>query len=781
MSTTQHRKLAAILFADIVGYTALMQKDEVAARQLLDKFYTTLNKLVEQYKGQVINNYGDGCLCTFDSAVAAVQCAREVQQIFQSEPKVPVRIGLHSGDVFFEKDNVFGDSVNIASRIESLGVAGAVLFSKQIKRHIANQTAFEVQSLGEFDFKNVEKTMEVFALANEGFTIPKAHQIKGKLQAKTTSFQLKKWAIPFGILLALGSIFVWNQWLSDEATVGAPIAIGVKVSPTISQDKSIAVLPFTNMSAEPNSDYFCDGMMEDILTNLAKIKDLKVISRTSSMQYKGTNKSIPEIAKELGVSYVVEGSVRRQGNQVRITAQLIRAGADSHLWAEQYNKTLDDVFKIQSEVSLAIADQLHLNISGNERQLIETAMTDNKQAYDFYLQGNYEAGFYSADRKYAAVKLYEQAIELDTQFVQAYVKLAHTYRNIYWVRINQSSETISKAKEYLAIATQINPNLPEVQLEQALQYYHFERAYDKAEPILEQIRIEQPNLASVYGGLAAIQRRTNRWEMALENVKKELELNPNINANRGSQIFWILRFLRKYDDPIFKNKYDDINSIFDNANQNAFAQLTLEKDFNYKKAIEILNKRVTVKEFPWYEGYYYIHLQAGKLVELEKTFASLPTDFYIATPFITIPKSLVLAQVYHHQEKPAQAKEYARKAISFLENKLKENGADDSVFAALGMAYALNDEKEKALAASQKAIDLLPLSKDSFFGYFYELHLLWVLIYTGEMEQAMTKADYLLSIPGTLTVALLENGLVYAPLRAMPGFEELIKKYKDEK
>ena len=171
MSTSKNRRLAAIFFADIVGYTAMMQKDEVAARQVLDKFYTTLNKKVEQYKGQVINNYGDGCLCTFDSAVAAVQCAKAVQQFFLTEPKVPVRIGLHSGDVFFEKDNVFGDSVNIASRIESLGVAGAVLFSKRIKRDIANQTDFKVQSLGDFDFKNVEKTMEVFGLANEGLVV----------------------------------------------------------------------------------------------------------------------------------------------------------------------------------------------------------------------------------------------------------------------------------------------------------------------------------------------------------------------------------------------------------------------------------------------------------------------------------------------------------------------------------------------------------------------------------------------------------------------------------
>jgi len=211
MSNSKKRKLRAILFADIVGYTALMQKDEAKASHLLQKFRHTLNEKVAQHSGEIINNYGDGCLCTFESAVDAMTCAKEVQLLFQEAPKVPVRIGLHSGDVFFEDNNVFGDSVNIASRIESLGVAGAVLFSKQIKRHIANQTDFKVQSLGAFDFKNVEKTMEVFGLANEGLIIPKSTEIKGKGQlVTTTSKGISKWlklaGIPLTILIIGGVV-----------------------------------------------------------------------------------------------------------------------------------------------------------------------------------------------------------------------------------------------------------------------------------------------------------------------------------------------------------------------------------------------------------------------------------------------------------------------------------------------------------------------------------------------------------------------------------------------
>ena len=205
------RKLRAILFADIVGYTALMQRDEAQASELLQKFRHTLNEKVAQRSGEIINNYGDGCLCTFESAVDAMICAKEVQLIFQAVPKVPVRIGLHSGDVFFEDDNVFGDSVNIAARIESLGVPGAVLFSKQIKRHIANQTDFKVQSLGEFHFKNVNKTMEVFGLANEGLIMPKKENIKGKLKAKPASIAKFWWMIPLFFLLAFGGYYFSNK------------------------------------------------------------------------------------------------------------------------------------------------------------------------------------------------------------------------------------------------------------------------------------------------------------------------------------------------------------------------------------------------------------------------------------------------------------------------------------------------------------------------------------------------------------------------------------------
>lgn len=276
MSTSKNRRLAAILFADIVGYTALMQKDELTANQNLEKFHQTLTKKVNHHKGQIINNYGDGCVCTFDSAVDAMHCAKTIQTTFQTEPKVPVRIGLHSGDVFFKDDNVFGDSVNIASRIESLGVAGAVLFSKQIKRHIANQTAFKIQSLGKFNFKNVEKTMEVFGLANEGLILPKRSEMKGKIKAAPKN----KWLIPsiMGVLL-LATVGYWKFTPNNSMELNEPelLTANTPLPPNVLNER-VAIIPIQNNTTDKELDILGKMAADWINRGLMDIETAEVVS-----------------------------------------------------------------------------------------------------------------------------------------------------------------------------------------------------------------------------------------------------------------------------------------------------------------------------------------------------------------------------------------------------------------------------------------------------------------------------------------------------------------------
>ncbi len=410
MSTIGKRQLAAILFADIAGYTALMQKDEATARQMLDKFHFAINTTVESYQGRVVNNYGDGCLCTFGSAVAAVQCAKELQEEFQSLPKVPVRIGLHSGDVFFEKDNVYGDSVNIASRIESLGVPGAILFSKRIKRHIANQPEFKVELIGEFDFKNVDKTMEVFALTNNGFVIPKQEEMQGKLKVKPKSN--RRWLIPalLGLVLAIvGSFYFYYQ--NKIETPATP--------------DSIAIFPFDVKSGNPDIQYLGKGMVDLISAKLEGVPNLNPIDPNRVFNHlKKANEEVPalekatEISNALGASEFILGSIIEINETLQISASkydskgILVAKETIEGQKAQLASLIDDLTRA------LIADKLEKE--GQELNSIAMMTSENLPALKAYLEG--EQAYRKTDFN-AAFEFFETAVSLDSTFSMAWLRM----------------------------------------------------------------------------------------------------------------------------------------------------------------------------------------------------------------------------------------------------------------------------------------------------------------------------------------------------------------------
>ncbi len=278
----ESRHLAVIMFTDIVGYTAMMQHDESQALIILNRFKTILNQKVAEFQGELIQYYGDGSLIIFTNAVDAVSCAGMLQEDFMNEPHVPVRIGIHLGDIIHKEGNIFGNCVNITSRIESMGVPGAVLVSEPVHEQIKNKPAFRFHSLGSFDFKNVEEPMEIFSLSVNNFPALRREDLSGKT--------------------------------SESKTI-----------------KSIAVLPFVNMSNDPAQEYFSDGMAEEIINSLSHLKDLNVAGRTSSFQFKGKSVDLRHVGKKLSVNTVLEGSVRKQGNRLRITAQLINVEDGYHL------------------------------------------------------------------------------------------------------------------------------------------------------------------------------------------------------------------------------------------------------------------------------------------------------------------------------------------------------------------------------------------------------------------------------------------------------------------
>jgi TolB-like protein/class 3 adenylate cyclase len=411
---SQQRHLAAILFTDIVGYTALMQQDEHKAVALIRHYSQSIERFVALHEGKILNYYGDGSLCTFPSATEAVNCALELQKDLQTDPYVPLRIGLHIGEVFFEDGKALGDGVNIASRIQSLGESNTILLSKEVHDKIRNQPEFKTISLGSFDFKNVDEPLEVFALSNEGLHVPVREQMSGKLKPKIQA----KVNTPGKIIKVLIAII---------ALIGIFTLIYFKFSKSTHDniENSVAVMPFLNMSNDVNQGYFAEGMMDEILNHLYKIGGLKVSSRSTSMTYAGSKKTSKEISDELGVANLLEGSVQRDGDSVRIIVQLINGKTDDHIWAETYDRKFKDVFSIQSEIAQQVAAALKVKIDAGTKERIEFVPTKNISAYTLYLKSKEK---FDIDDMEEYKKRLQECIQLDPNFAPAYADLG-----FYWL------------------------------------------------------------------------------------------------------------------------------------------------------------------------------------------------------------------------------------------------------------------------------------------------------------------------------------------------------------
>lgn len=413
----QRRQLAAIMFTDIEGYTAAMQQSEEKALALKDRHRSVLEKEHQLYNGRVVHYFGDGSLSIFQSAVEAVACALAMQTAFRQEPVVPVRMGLHLGDVLYDSEaSVFGDGVNLASRIESLGVSGSVLISDKLNDEIQNHPELRTVSVGHYRLKNVGRQVEVFALDHEGLVVPPLGSLEGKTEPS------------------------------------APPAKRRKVSAAI-PEKSIAVLPFVNMSNDPDQEYFSEGVAEEILTSLSNLKDLKVAGRTSSFQFSGRNADLREVGEKLGVRRVLEGSVRRQGNRLRVTAQLINTEDGFHLWSEKYDRNMDDIFAIQDEIARAITEKLKVTLLGKDPARITRSKPQNTEAYELYLKGRFYINR-RGDSILKGIKYFEEALAMDPAFALAHAGYAdaHLMTAFYGLRPPGAALELAKASAEEALS-----------------------------------------------------------------------------------------------------------------------------------------------------------------------------------------------------------------------------------------------------------------------------------------------------------------------------------------
>lgn len=517
MTTSGVRKLAAIMFTDMVGYTAMMQQNEQQAKRNRDRHRQVLNSAINDNAGTILQYYGDGTLSIFNSAIDAVTSAVQIQQQLQKEPTVPLRIGIHTGDVVHDDEGVYGDGVNIASRVESMAVSGSVLISGKVFDEIKNHTQFETKSYGPFQLKNVEDPIKIYGLIADGCVTPSPAELKGK---------------------------------------GAPVT------------RSIAVMPFVNMSTDPENEYFSDGITEEILNALVKVEGLKVTSRISSFAFKGKNMDVREIGKQLNVTSVLEGSVRKAGNKVRITAQLINSVDDYHMWSETYDRQIKDIFEVQDEISRKIANQLRAKLTSDDmKENLVTAPTDNLDAYNTYLKGFFYLNQWTPQGAKKAIEYFNQAIDMEENFSLPYSGLAYCYTMLGSMGQMPPLQAYPKGQEMAQKALQLDNELAESHVAIALIKLFYDWDLEGAEQALERARELNPGSAHIYHFYALYYVAQTKYKKAVDSLKKALKLDPLsliINQHYAQGLVW----LGKYEESLIQ------------------IDKTLEMDPNFRPAIE---------------------------------------------------------------------------------------------------------------------------------------------------------------------------------------------------
>lgn len=532
---SQQRQLAAIMFTDIKGYTAIMQHDENKAIAFRERHRNTFENTTEAFNGKIVQYFGDGTLSTFKSTVEAVDCAIEMQLAFLEEPMIPVRIGIHVGDIIQSEDDIIGDAVNVASRIESCAEAGSILISDKVHDQIRSHRHIQSTFLDAYEFKNVEGAMPLFAISNEGLVVPDPEDIKGKLKSSPTSKNANKFK---RLSLALGALLILFIALANH--------FGYLNFDANINDKSIAVLPFENLSNDSDAELFRDGVTEDILTQLSKVKDLHVISRTTTRRYKDSKKGIAEIAKELNVSYILVGSVRKYGNDVRISTQLIEAKSDKNIWSDKYDITLTDIFGIQSEVSRKIVDALQLNLSFEEQQSIATVPVYNIEAYKFFLQGRQEADKRNKESLEKSIDLYKKAIAIEPEYADAYAEIANsTYLLTYYGGVDHL-KAAKEVKAYLAKAEKIDDKISRIYSVKGL-ILNIEGKTEEAKEAFQKALKLSPNDPTARHQYATLHYYIKEYDKQLEQAEIAYKLDP-LSFVTANAYFTALLTNKKYDE-----------------------------------------------------------------------------------------------------------------------------------------------------------------------------------------------------------------------------------------
>ena len=767
-------EIGHVLFIDIVGYSALLLNEQSALLGELNEVVRGTERFRSaEVEGRLVRlPTGDGMALVFhNSPEEPAACALEISQALKEHPKLRVRMGIHSGPVnevadVNERTNIAGAGINIAQRVMDCGDAGHILLSKHVAEDLQHSPEWRpyLHDVGQCAVKHGETISIVNLYTTElGNPIPP--------QLKRAETQRRRRRRRNAVLLGVAGVVV----LIIAGFFLLPRASARKI------DKSIAVLPFQNLSDEKENAYFADGMQDDILTNLSKIGDLKVISRMSVMSYRGDGlRNAREIGKALGVATLLEGSVRRVANRVRVSVQLINADNDEHLWAEDYDRDLTDVFAIQTDLAQKIASVLQAKLSPSEKARLDRQPTQNPDAYLLFLRAQDYATkpdmFHDTSLK--AEPLFEQAIKIDPNFALAFAGLSMVESWLY-----HAADPIpvrrDKARLNADEALRLQPNLPEGHLALGFSYYYGDRDYDRALAEFEIAKRDLPNQAEAYMAIASIQRRQGKWAESNANFEKAAMLDP-----KNADILTNLAF-----SYMAERNFEAAGKILDRAivaapqlsearatkgllavlwkgdvslAENEFSKIPAQGDpsglITFARAWTLMLQR----KFP-------------EALQAVQQFGGETLAIGTACPR---PKAFLEGQFYLFQGDKEKARTAFEDARPIAEQLLREAPQEATRHGLLGLILAFLGQKDEAIQEGKRAVELLPESQDAFDGPDATQWLAQIYAWTGEFDGAFRLLDHLLAVPNSsLTVPVLKLDPSWDPLREDPRFQALIEKH----
>ena len=772
-------EIGHVLFIDLVGYSKFSLNDQHAAVEQLNRVVRASEQFQQTETASRLLKIptGDGMALVFYSTPEApVQCALEISRSLKRYPQLQVRMGIHSGPVSVvmdvnERANLAGAGMNIAQRVMDCGDAGHILLSKRVAEDLETHEKWRplLHDLGSCEVKHGVRLAVVNVYADQ-FGNPK---LPLKLAAQRRRTRMR-WAAMTTTLLALaatvGGIAIFSRNRA-QSTLTAP-------------EKSIAVLPFANLSEDKANAYFAEGIQDEILTRLSKIADLKVISRTSTQHFKSAPGNLSEIAKQLGVAYILEGSVQKSGDAVRVNVQLIKAANDSHLWADTFDRKLIDVFFVESEVARAIAEKLRLHLTGEEEQVIAAKPTENVEAYDAYLRGlayNLKTATTPAN-SLGAQKYLREAVRLDPKFAVAWALLSYVdARGYLQLTLQPTTALREEARQAAETALTLQPNLGEALM--AMGYYRYAclKDYDTAVRYFEQARQALPNSSRIPESLAYLERRRNQWDRSESYFNEAERLDPrNVSLLTQHAQSYICRrqfpeALRKLDQ-VLDIVPDDLDTLVQKASiaqavgdlpQAAILLAPLHPASNNPGALETQLYQAILERHP------------------EQVIPRLKEILAKSDPGLGYYNGELRFWLGWAQEiggdRPA-ADESWRQARSELESLLKEQPENFVVIGDLALINMGLGDKTAALSLAERAMRVIPLEKDALHGPIPIEILARVAARFGEPDRAIAALQKLLSIPSTgplasnapITSALLRLDPMFDPLRQDPRFEKLL-------